>query len=182
MRGEQPPFKHPNRFHLLHGAAPEMALAILVLFAGRREMDVQPRVELVGEFKFRAYRFWCVIHEQGMGSNPTAQARMRGKPLQKFSCLLQCLGSCSSITQLDDSVCERRPHATDRRIWLLYLKPSAGAVLDTMWTIGDRTRAEALEQVSSKDRDCLIQALSTMRENLLAACSRANEGREDRHG
>jgi MarR family transcriptional regulator, transcriptional regulator for hemolysin len=77
---------------------------------------------------------------------------------------------------------ERRPHATDRRIWLLYLKPSAGAVLDTMWTIGDRTRAEALEQVSSKDRDCLIQALSTMRENLLAACSRANEGREARHG
>jgi DNA-binding MarR family transcriptional regulator len=77
---------------------------------------------------------------------------------------------------------ERRPHATDRRIWLLYLKPSAGAVLDTMWTIGDRTRAEALEQVSSKDRDCLIQALSTMRENLLVACSRTNEGREAHHG
>ncbi|WP_046868711.1 MarR family winged helix-turn-helix transcriptional regulator [Microvirga massiliensis] len=70
---------------------------------------------------------------------------------------------------------ERRPHATDRRIWLLYLKPSAGPVLDTMWTIGDRTRAEALEHVSSKDRDHLMQALFTMRENLLAACSRANE-------
>jgi MarR family transcriptional regulator for hemolysin len=77
---------------------------------------------------------------------------------------------------------ERRPHATDRRIWLLYLKPSAGPVLDMMWTIGDRTRAEALEHVSSKDRDHLMQALSAMRENLLAACSRVNEDWKANHG
>jgi MarR family transcriptional regulator for hemolysin len=77
---------------------------------------------------------------------------------------------------------ERRPHATDRRIWLLFLKPSARPVLDAMRSVGDLTRTEALAGVSDKDRDRLMQTLSTMRGNLLEACLRPSQDRESRHG
>jgi len=77
---------------------------------------------------------------------------------------------------------ERRPHANDRRIWLLYLKPSAGPVMESMRRVGDLTRAEALAGVSDKDRDRLMQILSTMRENLLEACSRPLQDREIHNG
>ena len=82
----------------------------------------------------------------------------------------------------DLGLVERRPHATDRRIWLLYLKPSAGPVLEAMRSVGDVTRAEALAGVPAKNRECLMQALSTMRENLLEACNRPSEDREIQHG
>ncbi len=77
---------------------------------------------------------------------------------------------------------ERRPHASDRRVWLLFLKPSAGPVLDAMRSVGDLTRAEALAGVSGKDRECLMRTLSAMRENLLDACNRPNQEREVQHG
>jgi len=77
---------------------------------------------------------------------------------------------------------ERRPHTTDRRIWLLFLKASAGPVLDAMRSVGDLTRAEALASVSDQDRDRLMQTLSTMRENLLEACNQPNQDREIHYG
>src|SRR3954453_3045918 len=77
---------------------------------------------------------------------------------------------------------ERRPHATDRRIWLLFLKPSAGSVLAAMRSVGDLTRTEALAGVSDNDRERLMQTLTTMRGNLLEACNRPSQNRESRHG
>jgi MarR family transcriptional regulator, transcriptional regulator for hemolysin len=77
---------------------------------------------------------------------------------------------------------ERRPHATDRRIWRLYLKPSAGPLLDSMRELGDFTRAEALAGVPAKDQERLMQTLSTMRANLLEACNKPNEDQVARHG
>jgi len=77
---------------------------------------------------------------------------------------------------------ERRPHATDRRIWLLFLKPSAGSVLAAMRSVGDLTRTEALAGVSDNDRERLMQTLTTMRGNLLEACNRPSQDRESRHG
>jgi len=77
---------------------------------------------------------------------------------------------------------ERRPHATDRRIWLLYLKPSAGPLLDSMRELGDFTRAEALAGVSAEDQERLMQTLSTMRANLLEACNKPNEDQVAHHG
>lgn len=77
---------------------------------------------------------------------------------------------------------ERRPHASDRRIWLLYLRPSAGPVLESMRRVGELTRAEALASVPDEDRDRLMRTLSTMRENLLEACNRPNQDREIHNG
>ena len=77
---------------------------------------------------------------------------------------------------------ERRPHAKDRRIWLLYLKPSAGPVLESMRQLGERTRAEALADVPEDDQERLMQTLSVMRENLLQACDKSEEDREAHHG
>jgi MarR family transcriptional regulator, transcriptional regulator for hemolysin len=77
---------------------------------------------------------------------------------------------------------ERRPHATDRRIWLLFLKPAAGPVLERMRELGDRTRTEALAQVSHEDQQRLMKMLSLMRENLLDACDKPVDAREAHHG
>jgi DNA-binding MarR family transcriptional regulator len=82
----------------------------------------------------------------------------------------------------DLGLVERRPHATDRRIWLLYLKPSASPVMESMRSVGELTRAEALSGVSGEDRERLTRALSTMRENLLEACNRPNQDQEIHHG
>lgn len=77
---------------------------------------------------------------------------------------------------------ERRPHATDRRIWLLHLLPAAHPVLATMRQIGEATRAEALAGVSEQDRERLVQVLTTMRGNLIGACSTPDEERKVSHG
>ena len=76
---------------------------------------------------------------------------------------------------------ERRPHAKDRRIWLLFLKPKARPVLIRMREIGAATRAEALEGVSEQDRERLIRVLSTMKSNLIGATA-ADDERSIRHG
>jgi DNA-binding MarR family transcriptional regulator len=77
---------------------------------------------------------------------------------------------------------ERRPHASDRRIWLLHLRPAAHPVLATMREIGDATRAEALAGVSEGDRERLVAVLAAMRGNLIAACSMPDEERKASHG
>jgi MarR family transcriptional regulator, transcriptional regulator for hemolysin len=77
---------------------------------------------------------------------------------------------------------ERRPHATDRRIWLLHLLPAAHPVLTTMREIGEATRADALAGVSDADRERLIAVLTAMRGNLIAASSMPDEERKASHG
>jgi MarR family transcriptional regulator for hemolysin len=77
---------------------------------------------------------------------------------------------------------ERRPHPTDRRIWLLHLRPAAHPVLATMREIGDATRGEALDGVSEAEHEQLIRTLSTMRANLIAACSAPDEERRASNG
>lgn len=82
---------------------------------------------------------------------------------------------------------ERRPHATDRRIWLLYLTEKARPKLEAIQALGELTRGEALADVSDADHRKLLETLSRMKANLLdalAAPPRApsDEAPQTRHG
>jgi MarR family transcriptional regulator, transcriptional regulator for hemolysin len=66
---------------------------------------------------------------------------------------------------------ERRAHASDRRIRLLYLTPKAHPLLNDIFTIGAATRAEALEGVPEAERERLFAILSAMKANLLNKAS-----------
>ncbi len=77
---------------------------------------------------------------------------------------------------------ERRPHPKDRRVWLLFLRPKAHPVLEKMRAIGAETRAEALAGVPEAEREQLIQILTTMKENLIAASANGTGERIARHG
>ncbi|PRD42927.1 MarR family transcriptional regulator [Phyllobacterium phragmitis] len=77
---------------------------------------------------------------------------------------------------------ERRPHPTDRRIWLLYMRDEAQPLLNEMRKIGDATRSEALEGISDADRDHLVEILTHMKKNILQTCrTPAGDGKKD-HG
>ena len=64
---------------------------------------------------------------------------------------------------------ERRPHPSDRRIWLLYLTAAALPKLTLLRELGDRTRQEALAGVSEADREHLMKTLKTLKTNLTEA-------------
>lgn len=66
---------------------------------------------------------------------------------------------------------ERRRHATDRRIWLLFLKEAAHPLLDVLRGFGAVTRGEALASIDQADEHRLFQILSTMKSNLVVACN-----------
>ena len=70
---------------------------------------------------------------------------------------------------------ERRPHPSDRRLWLLFLTAKAHPMLVEMRRIGDRTRAEALAGISDEGRAALMQSLAIMRKNLVSACDQPSE-------
>ena len=65
------------------------------------------------------------------------------------------------------SLVERRSHATDRRLRLLYLTPKAHPLLEQIWRLGAETREEALNGISAADRERLIATLLTMKANLI---------------
>lgn len=79
---------------------------------------------------------------------------------------------------------ERMPHASDRRIWLLRLTQQAKPKLDDLRQLGERTRAEALQNISETDRERLLKLLTTLKSNLASACAtppvqkRATHGKE----
>lgn len=73
---------------------------------------------------------------------------------------------------------ERRRHATDRRIWLLYLTEAAHPLLARMREIGDATRVEALAGLSAAEREALVGALTRVKTNLIEACARPVESEE----
>jgi MarR family transcriptional regulator, transcriptional regulator for hemolysin len=77
---------------------------------------------------------------------------------------------------------ERRQHAADRRIWLLYLTPAAHPVLTEIRGIGEVTRGEALTGISDQERAQLLNILLIMKANLLEASRLPVDGKEASHG
>jgi MarR family transcriptional regulator, transcriptional regulator for hemolysin len=77
---------------------------------------------------------------------------------------------------------ERRQDPDDRRAWLLYLKDAARLVLARMQTIGEASRAEALDGVREEDIERLAVTLARMKSNLAAACQAPIDTRESEYG
>jgi DNA-binding MarR family transcriptional regulator len=61
---------------------------------------------------------------------------------------------------------ERRPHPTDRRVWLLALTAEARPKLEELRAIGLKTRSEAFEGVPAADVRKLAETLQVLRANL----------------
>jgi MarR family transcriptional regulator, transcriptional regulator for hemolysin len=77
---------------------------------------------------------------------------------------------------------ERRQHAADRRIWLLFLTPAAHPVLTEIRGIGEVTRGEALSGITDQERAQLLNVLTIMKSNLLEACRLPVDATEAKHG
>jgi DNA-binding MarR family transcriptional regulator len=65
-----------------------------------------------------------------------------------------------------DGWVERRAHPGDRRARQLFLKKAVLPVVQEMWRIADRARAEALAGLSAADREQLLGLLSRVHANL----------------
>jgi len=65
---------------------------------------------------------------------------------------------------------ERRPHPSDRRLWLLHLTPAARPQLVQLRKLGEITRTEALAGVSEADVERLLKTLQQLKANLSDAC------------
>jgi MarR family transcriptional regulator for hemolysin len=76
---------------------------------------------------------------------------------------------------------ERRPHPTDRRIWLLHLTAAAPPKLAQLRKLGDITRGEALAGISDADKDHLLRTLRTLKANLTGDCVSSEQERVN-HG
>jgi MarR family transcriptional regulator, transcriptional regulator for hemolysin len=77
---------------------------------------------------------------------------------------------------------ERRPHPTDRRIWLLRLTARAKPKLAELKVLGDQTRGEALSNISEADRERLLKLLTTLKSNLASACATPPVQKRASHG
>ena len=77
---------------------------------------------------------------------------------------------------------ERLPHPTDRRTWLLRLTAKAKPKLELLKAIGDRTRGEALHNVSETDQERLLKLLTTLKGNLASACATPPVQKRANHG
>jgi DNA-binding MarR family transcriptional regulator len=64
---------------------------------------------------------------------------------------------------------ERRPHPSDRRIWLLHFTAAARPKLTQLRQLGEITRGEALAGISEDDRRCLSKVLQILKANLTDA-------------
>jgi DNA-binding MarR family transcriptional regulator len=62
----------------------------------------------------------------------------------------------------------REPHPTDRRARCLVLKPAATPILQQMWRLADRARAEALAGFSADEKAQLMNLLERAHANLSA--------------
>ncbi|MAS87258.1 MAG: MarR family transcriptional regulator [Micavibrio sp.] len=69
----------------------------------------------------------------------------------------------------------RKPDATDRRAFNLYLTDKAEPILKKMQEYGRDVREEALAGISAKGRDELLKNLAAMRQNLVSICGTENE-------
>lgn len=112
-------------------------------------------------------------------------ARNEGIPQARLAELLE-VEAITLVRLLDKlearGLIERRQHPSDRRMWLLHLRDAAHPILASMRPLGDLTRAEAFEGVSTAEREALLKTLSAMKTNLIEACGRPVESREVGHG
>ena len=78
---------------------------------------------------------------------------------------------------------ERRPHPSDRRIWLLHLTEAARPKLTQLRQLGEITRGEALAGTTEPDRECLLKTLRILKANLTDPCdSPVAEQKRANHG
>ena len=74
---------------------------------------------------------------------------------------------CRMVDRLEDSgLAERRRDPADRRAWQIYLTDKARPVLDDLHNVAGGMIEDALDGLSSQQRDDLIDALNTIRSNL----------------
>jgi DNA-binding MarR family transcriptional regulator len=78
---------------------------------------------------------------------------------------------------------ERRPHPSDRRIWLLHLTEAAQPKLTQLRQLGEITRGEALAGTTEPDRESLLKTLRILKANLTDPCdSPVAEQKRANHG
>ncbi len=78
---------------------------------------------------------------------------------------------------------ERRPHPSDRRIWLLHLPAAARPKLAQLRKLGELTRGEALAGIGEADKECLLKTLQILKANLTDPCdSPIAEHKKASHG
>jgi MarR family transcriptional regulator, transcriptional regulator for hemolysin len=65
-----------------------------------------------------------------------------------------------------DGWIERRPDPADRRAHRLFLREAAKPVLQRIWKIADQARNEVLAELSSAERDQLIELLERVHRTL----------------
>jgi MarR family transcriptional regulator for hemolysin len=65
---------------------------------------------------------------------------------------------------------ERRPHRSDRRIWLLHLTPAARPNLGQVCKLGDVIGGEALAGISENDTSHMLKTLLLVKTNLTETC------------
>lgn len=74
---------------------------------------------------------------------------------------------CRMVDRLEESgLAERRRDPADRRAWQIYLTDKARPVLDDLHNVAGGMIENALEGLSARQRDGLIDALNTIRSNL----------------
>lgn len=66
---------------------------------------------------------------------------------------------------------ERRADPQDRRARVLYLTPRARPLLDRVYVLAEEVRAEAMAGLAPAERELLIQALATMKINMIERLS-----------
>ena len=65
-----------------------------------------------------------------------------------------------------DGLIERRPDPADRRARRLFLQTSALPVLEEIWRVSDRARAETLSGLSAADRAQLVKLMQRIQSNV----------------
>lgn len=74
---------------------------------------------------------------------------------------------CRMVDRLQEAeLVERRPDATDRRSWRLYLTPRAHQLLEQLRPMAETMIEEALEGIDPQERETLNRLLEQVRENL----------------
>ena len=91
----------------------------------------------------------------------------------------QNIGACSGSTWPAASI-PLKP--TFRIVWLLRLTEQAKPKLDELKVLGDRTRAEALTDISEGEHEQLIKLLTTLKSNLASACATPPVQKRASHG
>lgn len=96
-------------------------------------------------------------------------ARNEGESQAKVAALMD-IEPIALVRALDRLVerrlVERRPHATDRRVWTLWLMPQGWRVVERILAINQEIREEACAGLSPSARDTLLAALEHMKGNM----------------